>query len=364
MPYSGEQLRYLLALVRLSGMGPAKILNCMKTASDLSVFFDSAGKCALAEGIADWKAVDQDLQWSEKPGCTILCWAESGYPPLLKEIPQPPPVLFVQGDLALLSRPQIAMVGSRAPSPSGRETARHFARFFSEAGLTVTSGLALGIDDACHHGALEGPSSTIAVLGHGVDRVYPASQRALAHQISEQGALISEFPLGSPPIASHFPRRNRIISGLSVGTLVVEAALQSGSLITAKQALEQGREVFAIPGSIHNPVSKGCHQLIKQGAKLVDQAEDVLEELGSLVKYVTHHGSQKMDAPSPSPLNPTEETLLNQIGFECTQTDTLIARSGLAAAVVSPLLLSLELQGYIASVPGGYARLFIKEHRN
>jgi DNA processing protein len=204
------------------------------------------------------------------------------YPPLLREIPQAPPVLFVHGDPDCLRVPQLAMVGTRNPTPSGRETARQFAAHLAGAGMIITSGLALGIDAAAHQGALAGGGRTIAVMGTSLDRVYPAKHRDLARAIAERGALVSELPTGTPALAENFPRRNRLISGLALGVLVVEAALQSGSLITARLALDQGREVFAIPGSIHNPLAKGCHALIRQGAKLVETANDIVEELGAL----------------------------------------------------------------------------------
>ncbi len=213
----------------------------------------------------------------------LITLHDARYPTLLREIDDAPPMLFIQGDPTILNLPQIAIVGSRNPSASGRQTATDFAHFLASAGLAITSGLADGIDGAAHQGALETKNSTLAVTGTGLDRVYPAKHRELAHRIAEQGALISELPPGTPPIPANFPRRNRIISGLSLGTLVVEAAQKSGSLITARLATEQGREVFAIPGSIHNPLARGCHALIRQGAKLVETAGDILEELAPLL---------------------------------------------------------------------------------
>jgi DNA processing protein len=232
----------------------------------------------------DWQQIEKDLVWLAKPDNRLLTPFDGDYPQLLREIGQPPPLLFVHVDVSVLQEPQIAMVGTRQPSASGQQLARDFAAHLAGFGIVITSGLALGIDAASHHGALAAVKGrTIAVMGTGLDRVYPARHRDLARAIVAQGgALVSEFLPGTPALAEHFPRRNRIISGLSLGTLVVEAALQSGSLITARLAAEQGREVFAIPGSVHNPVARGCHSLIKQGAKLVETATDILEELGPL----------------------------------------------------------------------------------
>ncbi len=359
MEYQGEQLRCLLALLRIPGVGSAKLSNILDDETDLTRLFDASDNCRVVTGKADWSLVDQDLRWAESPECHILTQRSSYYPDLLKEISGAPAVLFARGNLKLLSRPQIAMVGSRNPTPVGCDIAHKFAEHFSNTGFTVTSGLAIGIDAAAHRGALLGVGNTIAVLGNGLDSIYPASHRGLAHDIVEQqGALISEFPFGTPPAPSHFPRRNRIISGFSVGTLVVEATLSSGSLITAKLALEQGREVFAIPGSIHSPLAKGCHALIRQGAKLVETAEDVLEELGALMKYVLRKGEDVTgEAEKLLPLAEPYETLLSGIGYDCTPVDLVITRSGLTAKAVSSMLLELELKGYVASVPGGYARL-------
>lgn len=307
----------------------------------------------------DQERIEQALTWSEAPGNHLIALDDPAYPPLLKDLADPPLLLYVHGDPDLLGLPQLAMVGSRNPSRSGEETARDFARHLSGTGLTITSGLATGIDAACHRGALEGSGLTVAVVGTGLDRVYPARHRELAHAIADKGALVSEFPLGTAPMRGNFPRRNRIISGLSVGTLVVEAALKSGSLITARLAMEQGREVFAIPGSIHNPMARGCHRLIRDGAKLVETADHVLEELTALV-------SLTMDK-LPGPELPQEKAveldreyrqLLEQTGYEPTSVDSLVERSGLTAEAVSSMLLVLELQGFVVSTPGGgYQRI-------
>jgi len=252
------------------------------------------------------------------------------------------------------------MVGSRNPTPMGLQTAEDFAKSLAEVGWTMTSGLALGIDTACHQGALAAQNGrTIAVIGTGIDRVYPARNRDLAHQIAQKGVIISEFPLGSAPVPGNFPRRNRIISGMSRGVFVVEAALRSGSLITAKQALEQGREVFALPGSIHNPLSRGCHSLIRQGAKLVETAEHIYEELIEILPYRPQLKSADCEneagnKESSVELDTDYQTVLTHVGFDPTAVDTVVERSGLTADAVCSMLLVLELQGYIASTHGGH----------
>ncbi|AKH22249.1 hypothetical protein AAY24_12350 [Sedimenticola thiotaurini] len=304
----------------------------------------------------DWDRVEQDLRWQEGGNRAILTLADGRYPTLLKELEDPPPLLFVQGDPAILDMPQLAIVGSRNPTPSGRQTAQEFARFLSQAGLVITSGLAAGIDGAAHRGALQGSTPTLAVTGTGLDRVYPARHRDLAHQIAEQGALVSELPPGTPPLPANFPRRNRIISGLSVGTLVVEAARQSGSLITARLATEQGREVFAIPGSIHNPLARGCHALIRQGAKLVETADDILEELAPLLGAQlerTEPVSTVKAEPEARLWDQEYQQLMAALDFDPTPVDLLIERSGLTADAVSSMLLLLELEGFVSAAPGG-----------
>jgi DNA processing protein len=285
----------------------------------------------------DWARIDADIAWLDQPGHHCLTVYDPAYPAQLKTIPDPPMMLFVRGNPAVLAMPQIAMVGSRNPSPGGVQLARDFARELSKVPLGVTSGLALGIDAASHLGALDGGGVTVAVVGTGVDQVYPARHSDLAAAIvAKGGAMVSEFPLQTAPQANHFPRRNRIISGLSAGTLVVEAALRSGSLITARLALEQGREVFAIPGSIQNPLSRGCNALIKQGAKLVEEVADILEEL-------------QLPAPAVSPvfseaergggLDPDCRALLKCVAYDPTSVDTLIAATGSTPEAVSSRLL-------------------------
>ncbi len=310
----------------------------------------------------DQAQLERALAWQEAPDNHIISLADSAYPALLRQIADPPAVLYAHGNPALLDSLQLALVGSRNPTPVGRQTAEDFARHLSLAGLVITSGLAAGIDAAAHSGALAAGKPTIAVMGTGLDRVYPARHRDLAHRIAAQGVLVSEFPLGTEPRPGNFPQRNRIISGLSLGTLVVEAAIRSGSLISARCATEQGREVFAIPGSIHNPLARGCHTLIRQGAKLVETAQDILDELGPLAgawaSAAPAAGESGSIAAESRSLDADYVQLLDYIGYDQTSIDTLVTRSGLTPAEVSSMLLQLELGGHVASSPGGlYNRL-------
>lgn len=311
----------------------------------------------------DLAGVERDLAWLEKPGHQIICLEDEKYPPLLKTIADPPWLLFAIGDLDYLQQPQLAMVGSRTPTAVGQRTALEFAQHLSDAGLTITSGLARGIDAACHQGALQGLAGTVAVVANGLHSIYPASNKELARQISQKGCLISEASVGTEPHKGLFPRRNRIISGLAIGTLVVEAAKESGSLITARLAMEQGREVFAIPGSIHNPLARGCHSLIRQGAKLVETADDILEELAMLVnlnpsrhttapnKGATHQSVESTE------LDASYQQLLDCMEYEPVSIDELVERSQLRAADIASMLLILELRGVVVSQAGRYARL-------
>jgi DNA processing protein len=289
------------------------------------------------------KAVAAAMHWLESPGCNIVTLADEGYPRRLLEIHDPPSVLYIHGDAALLQRDSLAVVGSRNATAQGRANAENFARTFSQAGITTVSGLALGIDAAAHRGALDGAASTVAVLGSGIDIVYPPRNAELHAAIVARGAVVSEFPLATPPLAHNFPRRNRVISGLSRGVLVVEAAISSGSLITARLAAEQGRDVFAIPGSIHSPVAKGCHALIKDGAKLVESAQDVLAELALVAP------PRGRNPPSPE----NEHSLLQHLGHDPCNVDLLCQRSGLTPETVSAMLLQLELAGLVEGLPGG-----------
>lgn len=335
----------------------------------LSVFGEPAAvlrapRRALAEVIGDRvadlirrgaepRSVAAATDWAGRPGHSITTLADPAYPGALLEIPDPPVLIYVRGNTELLARPAIAIVGSRNATAQGLANASAFARSLSEHGLTVVSGLALGIDAAAHRGALGHRGSTVAVLGTGADVVYPRRNRELFETIAADGAIISELPIGTPALAGHFPRRNRLISGLTKGCLVVEAAIHSGSLITARVAAEQGREVFAIPGSIHSPLSKGCHALIRQGAKLVESAADILEEL---------HFAAPREAPPAAAASgavaSAEARLLDAIGFDPVHPDTLCTRLGLTPDVVSAMLLTLEMNGSVAPLPGGrYQRL-------
>lgn len=286
--------------------------------------------------------IEKAVRWAAEPNHAVLTLADDTYPRQLLEIPDPPALLYVAGDARLLSSPALAVVGSRNATPQGLKNAHAFSRALSDAGLAIVSGLALGVDGEAHRGGLAGRGSTLAVLGTGVDVTYPRRNASLANEILDRGLLVSEFPLGTEPHAANFPRRNRLISGLARGCLVVEAAVDSGSLITARLAADQGREVFAIPGSIHSPLSKGCHALIKQGAKLVESAQDVLEELG-----IAAH------APRGPEESGSGNELLEKMGFDPCDIDELIARSGMPVETISAALLEMELDGKIAALPGG-----------
>lgn len=377
-----------LTLMQTPGLGPRRIAKL------LAAFGSAAAGCSappsalrslgLSEPMIesllrpDQASIAAALRWSEQPQASIITLADPRYPPRLRAIASAPPLLFVRGDLALLQEPQLAIVGSRNPTPGGVQTTRAFASHLAGLGLVITSGLALGVDAAAHIGALES-GRTIAVLGTGPDRVYPAIHHELARRISGEGALVSEFLPGVGPQASHFPRRNRTISGLCLGTLVTEAAPRSGSLITARYAAEQGREVFAIPGSIHSPLARGCHQLIRDGAKLIDSVDQLLEELApQLQDYLLVSASPSVagpDAvqakpsqaegaslPSASPsapaaqksgLDPDYQRLLDAMGQDPVAADELVARTSLSAQEVSSMLLLLELQGHVSCLAGG-----------
>ncbi|HEY0962415.1 MAG TPA: DNA-processing protein DprA [Pseudomonadales bacterium] len=291
-------------------------------------------------------------RWAQHAQHHLLPYHDPRYPPLLRQIADPPPLLFVRGNVDVLSRPQLAIVGSRRPTADGRENARRFAAGISAAGYVVTSGLALGIDAEAHRGTLEHKGITIAVLGTGLDNIYPVAHTTLAAQIAEHGAVISEFAPEHPSYQSNFPQRNRIISGLAHGVLVVEAAQQSGSLITARCAGEQGREVFAVPGTIHNPYARGCHRLIRQGAKLVDCIEHILEELPALVRWERECGA--ITHGSRPALTPVLRKLLGHIAYEAVPVDTLLKRSGTPLPELYANLMQLELGGYIVHRAGGY----------
>lgn len=365
LPARAERLRFPLALLRAPRVGPRSFQALVgRFGSPGQVFAASpaslAGLGLAKETLAwlrnpDWDEVENDLRWLEPEGRHCLRIEDPAYPPILREIADPPPLLFVQGEAGALADRQLAMVGSRNPSRLGERHARDFARALVETGFAVTSGLALGIDAAAHRGALEGGGPTVAVAGTGLDQVYPRSHQPLAEAIlAGGGALVSEFPTGTPPQAGNFPRRNRIISGLSLGVLVVEAALKSGSLITARLAAEQGREVFALPGAIDDPLARGCNALIRQGAKLVETVDDILEEFSIASLPAKAPPQRQTAAENP---DPQCQSLLKYIAYAPTSVDTLVAATGDTPEAIASLLLSLELQGHIVSADGGYSRI-------
>jgi len=364
------------------GIGPQRYASLLQSFGSPQQVLTAAAsdlkKAGLSEKLATGilntskETANTDLDWlSAASDHYIITIEDTEYPNLLRQIDSPPPVLFVHGEVSLLNDPQLAIVGSRNPTQGGRENAYEFARFLARNGLCITSGLALGIDGFSHKGALDSKSPTIAVTATGLDRVYPARHRDLAHAISKQGAIVTEYPVGTPVRAQHFPRRNRIISGLSVGTLVIEAAIKSGSLITARYASEQGREVFAIPGSIHNPLARGCHQLIRQGAKLVETAEHILEEISPaletfLGKSVASSGmnpqaatgKENTQTTSTDQLDGDQRLILQAMGYDPVPIDILVVQTGLTIDSVSSILLILELHGHVEACGGGqYIRL-------
>ena len=302
----------------------------------------SRTQCDSLLGEPDAVLLDATLAWLAQPGNSLMTLADADYPKSLLEIADPPAVLYCKGRRSLLNQPGLGVVGSRNATPQGVRDAEAFSRALSDAGFTIISGLALGIDAAAHRGGLAGAGSSIAIIGTGLDRIYPARNKALAHQLAETGLVVSEFALGTPPLPGHFPRRNRLISGLSRGVLVVEAAPDSGSLITARVATEQGREVFAIPGSIHSPLARGCHALIKQGAKLVESAADILDELA---------WPQRLEQPTWP--EQAADPVLDALDGAPATLDTLAQTTGLTLDALSAKLLTLELDGRIASLPGG-----------
>ncbi|WP_223871496.1 DNA-processing protein DprA [Candidatus Dactylopiibacterium carminicum] len=351
----GDDLRHWLRLCLVPGIGPER--QCALLANfGLPERIFAAGQFALAKVIGDrlartlldhdnQAAIEQALAWAAEPGNTILTLADATYPKNLLQTADPPSLIYLKGRLELLEAPALAIVGARNATPQGLANAEAFAETFANAGLTVISGLALGIDGAAHQGALRGKASSIAVIGTGANRIYPPRNAELARELAGKGLILSEFPLDTPPTTHNFPRRNRLISGLARGVLVVEAAVDSGSLITARLAAEQGREVFAIPGSIHSPLSRGCHRLIKQGAKLVESAADVLEEL--------HWQSTVVPTP-PAPSPPAGYNgVLDAMGHDPVNLDALQVRTGLTPDALFAMLTVLELDGRIASLPGG-----------
>lgn len=354
-----HDLALWVALCNIHGLGNQGVCQLLKAFGGPAAIF-AASYSQLRHIVSDAVAekirtgpnkvsTEATLEWLQTEQNHLITLADPNYPKALLEIPDPPPLLYAKGQTKWLNTHGIAVVGSRNSSPQGEKNAEDFSQALANHGYTIISGMALGIDGAAHRGALKANGATIAVVGTGLDIVYPARHRDLAHQIAERGLIISEFALGTPSKAQNFPRRNRIISGLSIGCLVVEANVQSGSLITARLAAEQGREVFAIPGSIHSPVSKGCHQLIKQGAKLVDNIQDVVDELGGISRENIF--TELQTTPETNPL-------LDSMGFEPITMEALIERSGLTSDNLSAMLLVLELESKVASLPGGrYQRL-------
>ena len=381
---SEEDLRPWLGLATLPGAGPRGLNRLLDRFGDPDRLLGASHRDLAAAGARPTliqalrqprpDLVQAALDWAQGEGTHLLARPDPRYPSRLAELTDAPLVLYVRGDPGALSDPQLAMVGSRNPTPGARETTLAFARHLAACGLTITSGLAIGIDGAAHEGALEA-GRTLAVMGTGPDRIYPAAHRDLARRIAAQGALVTEFPPGLGPKSDHFPRRNRLIAALGLGTLVVEAALQSGSLITARLAAERGREVFAIPGSIHNPLARGCHALIKQGAKLVETAQDILEELAPVLMAFLGPDHQHPLPPAQVPaaasdrqeavmagLDEDYRRLLAAMGQDPVHADTLVQRTGMAANDVSSMLLLLELEGWISACPGGrYCRLGVKQ---
>ncbi len=360
-----------LAALRAPGLSPRQLRQALQTAGSMVELVGAPTRQLAALGLSqpaietlrhpDRDRLAADLAWLAQPGAGLVTLEDADYPASLLELSAPPPALWLQGRRELLSEPQLAMVGSRHPTHDGRDMARAFAAALAGVGLVITSGLARGIDAAAHEGALAVGGDTLAVLGGGIDTLYPAENRALGERIAAAGLLISEYPPGTPPRRGHFPARNRLIATLALGVLVVEAALQSGSLITARLAGEQGREVFAIPGSIHNPMARGCHRLIQEGARLVETCDDILGELrpalGALLATRPPPGpaseTHAETREPPQRLDPEYLKLLKAMEFSPQTVDVLAARSGLTPESVSSMLLILELQGAVEARPGG-----------
>ena len=363
-----------LALLRVPGLGSVAINRLMQRHGSASAALSDGDDPELSSDTRqamrdpDWDGVRADLEWLNQPRLSparhVLLPEDASYPERLREINDAPPVLFVVGDPEVLAQPQLAIVGSRNATRGGLENARAFAAHLAARGLVITSGLAAGVDAAAHRGALDAGGLSIAVAGTGPDRVYPAAHRRLASELVSEGAMVSEFPPGTSPRAVNFPRRNRIISGLSLGVLVVEAAPRSGSLITARLAMEQGREVFAIPGSIHNPLARGCHRLIRDGAKLVETADDILEEMAA--SLAPRGMVEGMERPCGAPETGADSEdddyarLREALGHDPVSLDMLVQRSGLTPEQLSSMLLLMELRGQVESLPGGRYMQVIK----
>jgi DNA processing protein len=364
---AGEDLLAWVKLTRIPALDTTTLANALDafgsaveivTATDAAL--ESAGlpdKLRIALALTKRAASSAESQWLCQPKHHLVPFTDPNFPALLRATATCPIALYVAGDPRVLNDPQLAMVGARNPTPQGRETAFDFAERLAERGLAITSGLADGVDSAAHRGALAAQGITVAVLGTGIDVIYPRGNRALSVEIETVGALVSEFPLGTPPRRENFPQRNRIIAALSLGTLVVEAARRSGSLITARLAGDHGRELFAIPGSIHNPLSRGCHELIRQGAKLTETIDDILSELNFSAFF-----SLTKEAPAvalhAAGMDKEHKILLDALGFDPADLDALVVRTGFKPEAVSSMMLILELEGHVQAAPGGrYSRV-------
>jgi DNA processing protein len=369
-----DALHAWLVLLRTPGLGWTALRERLRThAGDIAAVLDGVRRSPTLGAAArawlrrpDEARLAEDLAWLATPGHRLLCCTDADFPPLLEQIAQPPAALFVAGAAGLLLHPQVAIVGARGATAGGLAQARRFAGALVQAGFTITSGMADGVDGAAHTAALDAGGPTVAVVGTGPDRVYPRKHQALAQAIVSRGALVSEFPPGTAPRADHFPRRNRLIAGLSLGTLVIEAGLKSGSLITARLAGEQGREVFALPGSVHNPLARGCHRLIREGVRLVEEPAELVEALAPAARALGVELAARLaetsppDAPRPGPADPAQDRLHQALGHDPATLDELVTRTGLAPAVLVSMLLMLELEGQIESLPGNrYQRLAV-----
>ena len=376
-PQATESLEHWLTLRHTAGVGPSTFHTLLDAFGSVEAALGANASQLPQHGIQSnvitaltnrkKPDIQADLDWHAQARHHIITLQDERYPAQLKDLNDAPPLLYVRGDTDYLNRSQLAIVGTRNPTASGRNTAKEFANHLADAGITITSGLASGIDGASHEGALLGLAGTIAVVAHGLDIVYPAQHQQLAQNISEHGAVISEMPIGAQPTRGSFPRRNRLISALALGTLVVEAAQKSGSLITARYALEQNREVFAIPGSIHNPMARGCHQLIRQGAKLVESVNDILEDLSINLSQTSSYPQKPRTNIQKKPtektndlhktLDPDHQKLLKCLAYEPASVDELVSQSGFSAAEVASMLLILELDDIIACQDGRYTRI-------
>ena len=362
-----------MIILNAPSIGGASVIRLIETLDGASALAKASGRDLARLGVPEAAAaailnpdtakIESDLQWLAQPNHHLLCWDDDAYPVLLRRIPNPPAALFIDGDPGCLWQPQIAVIGSRNPTAGGLEHARDFAGTLARQGMTITSGLASGIDAAAHRAALDAGAMTIAVNGTGLDLVYPRSSSRIAQGIRCQGAMVSELPLGAPPKPQHFPSRNRIISGLSLAVLVIEAGLNSGTLITARKAAEQGRDVFALPGSLNNPMAKGCHRLIREGARLVETTADIMQELGPVAAELQMEIAQRLDVPeeAPSPprqaddllADPDYQALWNSIGYDPSSVDALIEKTGLTARATASMLLIMELKGMVKKQGSG-----------